>query len=116
VKGRVVALKWGVVCLGGAMILLMFSINQFIFTLSSVVFGVATGIISPALYAWSADLSPINRKGIGTGTLFIALEIGIMLGSFMTILTYSNTLISANLSFVTGLVCAGVSYLFLRKY
>jgi len=116
VKGRVVALKWGVVCLGGAMILLMFSINQFVFTLSSVVFGVATGIISPALYAWSADLSPINRKGIGTGTLFIALEIGIMLGSFMTILTYSNTLISANLSFVTGLVCAGVSYLFLRSY
>jgi MFS family permease len=116
VKGRVVALKWGVVSLGFAMFLLMVSVNQVIFTVSSIVFGIATGIISPALYAWSADLSPIHRKGIGTGTLFIALEIGIMLGSFMTLLTYSNTLTSANFSFATGLVCAIGSFLFLRKY
>ena len=116
VKGRVVALKWGVFCLASAMILLMFSINQFLFTLSSIVFGIATGIISPALYAWSADLSPVHRKGIGTGTLFIALEIGIMLGSFMTLLTYSNTLFSANFSFASGLICAVISYLFLRRY
>lgn len=116
IKGRVVALRWGVFFLACAMILLMCSINQFLFTLASIVFGMATGIISPALYAWSADLSPVHRKGIGTGTLFIALEIGIMLGSFMTLLTYSNTLFSANFSFVSGLICAIISYLFLRRY
>ena len=39
----------------------------------------------PHSIAWTADLSHI-RRGVGAGTIFIALEIGIMIGSTSTIL------------------------------
>ena len=61
------------------------------FVISAIVFGLATGVSSPTLFAWTADLSHIKRRGVGAGTIFIALEIGIMIGSTSTIFTYDNT-------------------------
>ena len=50
------------------------------YTIAALVFGLATGISSPTLFAWTADLSPSHRRGVGSGTMFIALEFGIMAG------------------------------------
>jgi MFS family permease len=69
------------------------------YTAGAIIFGLATGISSPTLFAWTADLSPIHRRGTGAGTLFIALEVGIMLGAALTLLVYKNTLETARACF-----------------
>ena len=94
--------------------------NEFVhFTLSSLLFGVATGIMSPTLFAWTADLSPSHRRGVGAGTMFIALEIGIMIGSSSTILTYDSTPETVFAGFSVGVVLAVAALLYLlwhQKY
>lgn len=83
------------------------------YTIASVVFGIATGISSPTLFAWTADLSPEKRRGVGAGTMFIALEFGIMAGSMSTLLTYDNTPESLFGAFAVGvgLALAAIAYL-----
>ena len=62
--------------------------NAYIF--AAIVFGFATGISSPTLFAWTADLSHKDRRGVGAGTLFLALEFGIISGSVITLFVYDN--------------------------
>jgi predicted MFS family arabinose efflux permease len=77
------------------------------------VFGIATGVSSPTLFAWTADLSAPTRRGVGAGTIFIALEVGIMAGSFMTIGTYNSTIDTVMLTFLIGVFASlmAITYL-----
>ena len=103
----------GVCLLCVSMILLsrVDSYNSFI--LAAVVFGLATGVSSPTLFAWTADLSHISRRGVGAGTIFIALEIGIMIGSLSTIFTYDNTVESLPDVFLLGIIMSIVALFYL---
>lgn len=83
------------------------------FILASIVFGIATGLSSPTLFAWTADLSPIERRGVGAGTMFIALEIGIMVGSFSTVLLYHNSLTSIFYTCLFGAISTFLAFLYL---
>ena len=111
--GRVKSLVIGVSLLFLSMILLVNATTIFTYTIASIVFGLATGINSPALFAWTADLSHPERKGVGAGTMFIALELGIMFGSICTLFTYNNTYVSASYSFVIGILTSFVALIFL---
>jgi hypothetical protein len=77
------------------------------------VFGLATGVSSPTLFAWTADLSLPQRRGTGAGTLFIALELGILVGSGLTFLFYKNTIESARTCLFIAAGFGGVALLFL---
>lgn len=70
------------------------------YTLGAIVFGMATGVNSPTIFAWTADLSPKERRGVGAGTVFMALEFAIMFGSFITLLFYENSMESARLVYL----------------
>ena len=100
--GRRETMLIGICILFVSMILLSQVDSYESFVLSAIVFGLATGVSSPTLFAWTADLSDIKRRGVGAGTIFIALEIGIMLGSSSTILTYDNTPESIQQVFLFG--------------
>ncbi|HEY1006827.1 MAG TPA: MFS transporter [Sphingobacteriaceae bacterium] len=50
---------------------------------ASVVYGIGSGILSPAVSAWTADLSNPERRGMATATMYIALEAGIGLGALL---------------------------------
>jgi len=78
-----------------SMVLLGYANDVWSYSFAAVIFGLATGISSPTLFAWTADLSLTHRRGTGSGTLFIALEIGILIGSGLTFLFYKNTIESA---------------------
>jgi len=80
------------------------SINTYIF--AAIIFGLATGISSPTLFAWTADLSHEDRRGVGAGTMFIALELGIMFGSLSTLLFYDNTKNTVFITFIIGAIIA----------
>ena len=83
------------------------------YTASALLFGVATGISSPTLFAWTADLSPDHRRGIGAGTIFIALELGIMMGSFSTMIFYKSTFDSVSNAFTYGAIVSAIAVLYL---
>ena len=97
--GREQTLLIGCLFLITSMLLLANAQTQISYTLAAAVFGLATGISSPTLFAWTADLSLPERRGTGSGTMFIALEGGILFGSGLTFIFYTNTLESAQLLF-----------------
>lgn len=51
--------------------------------LGSAIYGVATGILAPAVNAWTADLSLPGHRGKAMATMYIALEIGIGTGALI---------------------------------
>ncbi len=110
--GRRQTLIIGISFLIVSMLLIGYAKTTTTYTLASLVFGIATGITSPTLFAWTADLSPETRRGVGAGTMFIALEFGIMLGSASTLITYNNTFESVNIAFLVagGFAAIALSY------
>lgn len=71
---------------------------------SAVLFGLATGLNSPTLYAWTIDLSHPERRGRAVATMYIALEAGIGLGALLAGWLFGNQL--ARLPYVHGLSTA----------
>jgi MFS family permease len=49
----------------------------------AVIYGIGTGILSPALNAWTIDLSDPNHRGKAVATMYIFLEAGIGLGALL---------------------------------
>lgn len=111
--GRKAVLFFGVLLLSISMFLLIRVNSVFMYTIASIIFGLATGVNSPALFAWTADLSHKDRRGVGAGTLFIALEFGIMTSSFLTLFFYKNNVESVFKSFYIGLVPAILALIYL---
>lgn len=89
-----------------SMIMVALSDSVFLFLSAALIYGVASGISSPTLMAWMADLSNPLRRGVGSGTLFIALECGFMFGAGLSILTYDSNASSVFESFLVAATCA----------
>ena len=87
------------------------SIVSFIF--AAIIFGIATGITSPTMFAWTADLSHEDRRGVGAGTMFIALEFGIMFGALLTLVSYDSTKSTIFLTFLIGAIMATIACIYL---
>lgn len=85
-----------------SMMLIAISDSVSMYITSAIVFGFATGVSSPTLFAWTADLSHESRRGVGAGTMFIALETGIMTGSLSTLITYRSSASGVFISFAIG--------------
>jgi MFS family permease len=111
--GRRQTLIIGMTLLIISMLIVGFSQDVVFYTLGSIVFGFATGISSPTLFAWTADLSHKNRRGVGAGTMFIALEFGIMFGAFSTTFFYRNTYETVLPTFLIGTFFAFLALIYL---
>ena len=111
--GRRKTLLIGNLFLITAMLLIGLSTSINSYTFSAIIFGCATGISSPTLFAWTADLSDVTRRGVGAGTMFIALECGIMLGSLSTLFLYDSTLNTILNSFIFGALLALTASIYL---
>lgn len=111
--GRRKALIFGLLFMFIGMLTVALSQEWIMYTLGAILFGVSTGISSPTVFAWTADLSPAHRRGVGAGTVFIALEAAIMFGSILTILFYDSTRTSIPFlySVSAGIALVGVTYL-----
>ena len=80
--GRVPVLKVSAWVLGASMMLLAYAHEAWMLYLGSMVFGLGNGIFSPAINAWTVDLSRPEQRGRALATMFIALEIAIGCGAF----------------------------------
>lgn len=79
--GRIRVINIGLVLLFIAMLNIGFADNFTGFMVASAIYGVATGILSPALNAWTVDMSHPDHRGKAMATMYIALEAGIGLGA-----------------------------------
>ncbi len=52
--------------------------------IAAMFYGLAMGILSPTLNAWTIDMSDPNHRGKAMATMYIALEAGIGLGAFFS--------------------------------
>lgn len=111
--GRKETLIIGISFLIFSMLLVGYAQDVFWYTTAALVFGVATGISSPTLFAWMADLAPADRRGVSTGTLFIALELGILAGATSTLYSYDNTQKTVLAVFLVGTTMATTALLYI---
>lgn len=111
--GRPQTLIIGVSILITSMVLIALVDSKISYIVAAIVFGFATGISSPTLFAWTADLSHKDRRGVGSGTMFLALEFGIITGSVITLLVYDNRPSGVYRAFIIGACSALIALTFL---
>ena len=114
--GRVKLLKVAALLLCLAMIIIGFATNYYVFLGGAVVYGIASGISSPSIMAWTADLAPEKKIGNAMSTLFLALEIGIMLGALIGGFIYGNHIDSIKYAVWLGAILAFFAFLYLQFY
>jgi MFS family permease len=81
--GRLNVAIAGLVILCISLITIAFIQTQMGLFIGAVIYGIGTGILSPALNAWTIDLSDPNHRGKAVATMYIFLEAGIGLGALV---------------------------------
>jgi MFS family permease len=81
--GRIKIIKLSLFLLVIALLLIARANSPSALMFASAVYGIATGMLSPAISAWIIDLSHPDFRGKAIATMYIALEAGIGLGAFV---------------------------------
>jgi len=79
--GRTKVIMVGLVIVALSLYLISEGDSFFRLMLGASVYGIGTGILSPAVNAWTIDLSSPQQRGRAVATMYIALEAGIGLGA-----------------------------------
>ena len=106
--GRIVVLKFSIILITIAQILLAFANTPLLLTTAAIVMGLGLGTFSPAIMAWTIDLSDNENRGKSIATVYIALEIGIGTGAFFSAWMYGN---NPNNFYATFLILAALAFL-----
>ena len=115
--GRVIVLRWSVLAMGFALILVGMAHTPLMFFIAAAVYGFSYGMNSPTLQAWVIDLVAPENRGRGLATTFIGLEAGIGIGALVSQAIYNNNLSRIDLPFYLSAIVAlfGFIYLMFRK-
>lgn len=82
--GRLKLINIGLLFLIVSLVLTGFATSALGLLVGAAIYGVATGIVSPALNAWTVDMSFPEHRGKAMATMYIALEAGIGLGALFS--------------------------------
>ncbi len=117
--GRVPILMTGCILYAVSMFMIGTGTEIWLFYLSSFIFGIAAGLGSPTIFAWTIDLADENHRGRAMATMFIALEAGIGVGGVVAGYSYNNNpdnfVISFTISGVLALVAAGYLVYYMKS-
>lgn len=116
-NGRIPVLRWGCFALIIAMGFTAFAYNIYLFVIAAIFFGIAQGVLSPILQAWTIDLCDENNRGRALATMYICMEAGIGLGAFLSAEIYHNSISRMPYAFLMmgGLAVLAFAYLFSDK-
>jgi MFS family permease len=114
--GREIVIKIGLMLLITALFLLGFLDTKNGMLVSAVIYGLAMGILSPTINAWTIDLSNPLAKGKSIATMYIALEAGIGLGALFSGWYYRNNLENIPNTFYTCSIIGIIGVVYLLKY
>ncbi len=106
--GRVVVLKFSSALLVVGMGLIAAAHTPATLLAAGVVFGLASGMNSPTLYAWTIDWAYDERRGRALATAYLALEVGIGAGALLAGALAGTDVANAGQAFWAG---AGVAAL-----
>ncbi|MCM5663451.1 MFS transporter [Galbibacter mesophilus] len=114
--GRTVIIKLGLIILAIAMAVIGMASSYFIFIAGGILYGIAMGVVSPSLNAWTIDMSHKHARGKAVATMYIALEAGIGLGALFSGWYYQKrTEVIPNAMFVAaGIALIALAYIFKR--
>lgn len=115
--GRVAVIKIGLIIMAFALGLTAYAHTGFGLMLAAGAIGIATGVLSPAVNAWTIDLSFPEHRGKAMATMYIALEAGIGLGALLAGWYYQDVIarIPHILYVSSGVVLLALGYMLLRK-
>ncbi len=111
--GRVTVLKVSTALLVVAMVAVGLSTTPVQLLSAGVLFGVASGMNSPTIFAWTIDLSHEAHRGRAMATMYIALEAGIGVGALASGWLYNNNAANFPVVFLASAACAFLSFLYL---
>jgi len=111
--GRVNVLKVSSFGIAMSMFMLGFVSNSTEFLTVAVFFGLAVGMNSPAIFAWTIDLADDKHRGRAMSTVFIALELGIVIGGLLSGWLYGNNADNFSITFFGCGVFALVAFIYL---
>jgi MFS family permease len=111
--GRVQIIKISLVLLAISLICIGFANTTVTLMAASALYGVATGMLSPAANAWTIDLSDPKHRGKAMATMYIALEAGIGLGALLAGWLFIDDISTIPVIFFvcTGITVAALVYL-----
>ena len=95
-----------------AMVVTGYATSITMFLVGAAFFGVAMGVLSPVLSAWTVDLSGENNRGRALATMFISLEAGIGIGAFLSAALFANRQENLPLVFMSMAGFAGLGLIY----
>ena len=115
--GRTIIIKAGLCILIIALVITGSAHTFFLLITGAIVYGVAQGVLSPALNAWTIDMSHPEHRGKAMATMYIALEAGIGLGALCAGWYYQDIIARIPLIMYTsaGIIVLSIGYMFLRE-
>lgn len=111
--GRGTVARFGTMMFVIAMASIAFAESVTMLFTAGVLFGIATGMNTPILFAWTVDLADPKHRGRAMATVYIALEIGITLGSLISGWVYGSNPANFKMTFLLGSFAALFGFLFL---
>lgn len=114
--GRVLVIEYGLATLILSMGILAWGESPFWMVAGAAVYGIGGGILSPAVNAWTIDLSNPHQRGKAMATMYIALEAGIGLGALIAGWVYYDRIARIPYIFFGTMVVAALAWLYLRGY
>ena len=114
--GRVGIIKVSLVLLTVSLMLIGLANSSFWLMCASALYGVATGMLSPSVNAWTIDLSDPSHRGKAIATMYIALEAGIGLGALIAGWLFIDDIAMIPVTFYicAGITVAALAYLFIK--
>jgi len=112
--GRVLIIRLSLIILAISLVLIGIADSPINLMIGSAVYGIATGMLSPAITAWIIDLSHPDHRGKAVATMYIALEAGIGLGAFFAGSLYVTDVSMIPPIFYVAAVITLFAYLYLQ--
>ncbi len=110
IYGRIPLMIIGCLLLSITMFIIGSATEILVFYIGAFLFGIATGLNSPTIFAWTIDMADKNHVGRAMATMFIALEVGIGIGGLIAGYSHNNKpenfIISFAISGVLSLLAA----------
>lgn len=88
--GRVIVIRYAIVFLAVSFMFLAFAKTSAMLLMAGSCIGFSVGVAAPSVFAWAIDRSANENRGKALATVYIALEVGIGLGSLISAWIYSN--------------------------
>lgn len=114
--GRLPILLIGCLINSLTMIMIGSATQLWVFYTGAFIFGIASGLTFPTVFAWTVDLSIEKYRGRALATMFIAMEAGIGLGGVVAGYSYNNNPDNFIISFSVSAILAFIAFVYLLIY